>query len=238
VAVVLALLGLAAGCGLRADDEPTQIPDSDLDYRLFREGTEPPADGRWARIYVLSNQTRPPHLAFVDVRVPSAPGYERAVLQALIEWESPADQGGDRRLTTLIPTGTTLRDVRRDGDGVLTVDLANLTIEGPGQAQALAQIIYTATDIAGIDYVRFALDGKPVVVPLESRTAPAGARLSRRDFPELDPDRSPTTTALPPLPATPTTAPPSGPEGTGTTTTASAGGEGGRGLTVARAAPV
>jgi Sporulation and spore germination len=193
--VLLAVMGLAAGCGLKSDERPQPIPRERLDESLFREGADGPSGGRWARIYVISSQERVPHLVHVDLQIAGSQDYDRAVIEALISWVPPTDRGGNLRLSSLIPYGTTLREVRRDGEGVLTVDLANLTIEGPGQAQALAQIVYTATAITGIDYVRFAIDGKPVAVPLDERSASPGARLSRRDFAALDPElATPTTT--------------------------------------------
>jgi spore germination protein GerM len=225
VAATLAVLVLAVAgaCGLRADDQPQPIPRQELDERLFRDGRGDTLPGtRWARIYVLSNETGTPRLVWVDERVPSTEAYEQAVIERLLQWVPPADEGGSRRYSTLIPSGTTLRDARRDGEGVLTVDLANLTIEGKGQAQALAQIVFTATDIAGIDYVRFAIDGKPVAVPLEQRSVSPGTRLSRRDFPSLDPERTQPTTTLPPVPSDPEPAPPA--TGTAATSTTSAAG--------------
>lgn len=193
VLVVTALVALTGGCGLRADELPQPIPRERLDERLFQEGSDSPAGSRWASIFVLSNRDRNPRLVSVDVPVPGGQRYERAVLETLLAWSPDRNRSPDLRLTSLIPSDTTLRSVQVDGD-VLSVDLANLTIEGTGQAQALAQIVYTATAIPGISYVRFSIDGKQVAVPLEDKTSSPGARLSRDDFPALRPEPTTTTT--------------------------------------------
>jgi hypothetical protein len=205
--VALAVVGASAGCGLRADERPQPIPRDRLDDRLFQEGGDAPAGSRPARIYVLSSQGGEQQLVSVAVQVTGSERYERAVLDTLLAWTPPSDRGGNLRLSSLIPYGTKLRDVHLDGD-VLTVDLANLTIEGPGQAQALAQIVFTATEIPGIMYVRFAIDGKPVAVPLDENNTTAGARLTRDDFAKLSDPPTTSTTSAPVAAPPPTTAAP------------------------------
>jgi hypothetical protein len=214
VAVILTALG---GCGLRSDENPEPIPRERLD-ELFREGAGA-SGGTIARIYVFTTLDGGAlRLVGQPVQVQSNTGSgtpgngtvdEKALLQALVSWVPPT---GQTRLTTLIPFGTTLRDVRREGNGVLTVDLGNMPIEGPAQVNALAQIVFTATDIPGVSHVRFLIDGQPASVPL----AAPSARLSRKAFPGLEQEQgpAPSTTAAPagtdapPEPPRPPEAPP------------------------------
>jgi len=65
---------------------------------------------------------------------------------------------------TAIPTGTELHSVTVDGP-VATVDLSAPFASGLGrfaEQARVAQIVFTVTQFAGIDHVRFRIDGRPV----------------------------------------------------------------------------
>jgi hypothetical protein len=208
VVAVVAVAALAPACGLRADERPQAIPRERLDERLFAETGEP-AGGGANGIWVLSNQGGSAHLVPTRVNVPNSGDRERAVLEALLAWAPSGPPGTGPRLTSRIPYGTVLRGLHHDGN-VLTVDLSNFSIEGPGQVQALAQIVYTATDLPGIDLVTFTIDGKPVAVPIDDQSSTPGARLGKDDFRTIGPEPTTGTTApaTPPVATSPTTAPP------------------------------
>ena len=91
--------------------------------------------------------------------------------------------------------------MRRDGS-LLTVDLTNFSVEGPGQTAAVAQIVYTATDLPGVGSVRLLINGKSVAVPLDDKGSTPGARLVRSDFPALEPESPTTTSTSSPAPGT------------------------------------
>jgi spore germination protein GerM len=200
VALIL-VTALAAGCGLRPDERPQPIPRERLDDKLFEEGADTAGGSQTATVYVLSTQGGSTMLVRTPVPMPSGQNRQRAVLEALLAWTPTGSQGSNPRYTSRIPNGTVLREVRRDGD-VLTVDLADFTIAGTGQAQALAQIVYTATETEGIKGVVFTIDGKPVAVPLGERSSTPGQPLDRDDFSNLD-LVPPTTTTAPPEPPEP-----------------------------------
>jgi hypothetical protein len=209
VAVTILVLALiATACGLRADEQPQPIPRNRLDNRLFEESSDATA-GQRARIYVITSVDSTPRLTPVSAPVPPSLPYVRAVIEALLIW-TPSDRSGDQGLSSRIPYGAGLNGIRQDSD-VLTVDLSNFTIEGAGQTQAFAQILFTATEIPGINSVRFVVDGRPVGVLLNEGSSDPGARLRRQDFPSLAPlpqtttTRRPTTTttAVAPEPAAP-----------------------------------
>jgi spore germination protein GerM len=200
----------AAGCGLRADERPQPIPRERLSPKLFEEGSEIPRGASSADIFVLTNQAGTTRLQPVTVPVAANQSRERVVLEALLAWTPTTTSGTSPRQFSRIPSGTALRDVRREGR-VLTVDLSDFPIAGSGQAQAAAQIVYTADRIEGIDAVIFLVDGKAVAIPLGESSSTPGDPVEPGDF-ELDIEPSPTTTAaVPPLTTTTTatTAPPS-----------------------------
>ncbi|HEY3832585.1 MAG TPA: Gmad2 immunoglobulin-like domain-containing protein [Acidimicrobiia bacterium] len=81
-------------------------------------------------------------------------------IQALLAGPTAADRAlGD---TTTIPAGTTVRSVQISGD-TATVDLSAPFTSGAPLASVLrdrvAQVVYTATQFAGISRVAFAIDG-------------------------------------------------------------------------------
>jgi hypothetical protein len=226
--LVIAFGLVIGGCGLRPDEQPQLIPRERLDDRLFHEEGSDTRAGGGPGIYVLSNQGEEPRLYRVDVPVPPGASTERTarvLLEALLAWAPPSDGGGNARLRSLIPNGATLEDVHLDGD-TLTVDLSNVKVEGPGQAQALAQLVYTATETDPIAYVRFTVDGKPVAVPLASGNTEPGAKLRRSDFDVYDPGSATTQPAqsVPPAPAAPApSTPPTTPAVTPTSVAAAVG---------------
>jgi hypothetical protein len=228
LALVLALV-LAGGCGLRADERPQPIPRERLDDRLFEEGSGPPGGSLGATIYVVMNQGGAPKLFDLTLPTPFSQNRERAAIEALLGWTPTAVPGSSQRLTSRIPNGTVLREVRRDG-ATLTVDFDDFAIEGTGQALAAAQIVWTATELTGIDNVVFTIDGKPVAVPLGEKSSTPGEPLDRLDFARLNLWPAPTTTTAPSEPG-PDPRPPTTPASASATETTS-GGRAGAGAAV------
>lgn len=97
-------------------------------------------------------------------RTVAAPSTAAAALRALLAGPNGYERAHQR--TTAIPSGTKLRSIAVSGK-VATVDLSGRYDDGAGAASAkarLAQVVFTATRFAGVDKVRFELDGKPVTV--------------------------------------------------------------------------
>lgn len=87
-----------------------------------------------------------------------------ATLAALLEGATPAEQATG--LSSTIPEGTRLLDAEIS-DGVASVDLSHEFETGGGSLSMMgrvAQIVYTATNLEGIDAVTFLLDGVPLDV--------------------------------------------------------------------------
>ncbi|HTK15801.1 MAG TPA: Gmad2 immunoglobulin-like domain-containing protein [Acidimicrobiia bacterium] len=86
-----------------------------------------------------------------------------SALRALLEQPLPAVER-DLGFMTAIPTGTVLHSVTVDGP-VATVDLSAQFASGIGvfaEQARVAQVVFTVTQFAGIDHVRFRIDGTPV----------------------------------------------------------------------------
>jgi hypothetical protein len=107
-------------------------------------------------------------------------GDAQHAIQALLAGPVAADRTlGD---TTTIPPGTILRSVQLSGD-TATVDLSAAFTSGAPLASVLrdrvAQVVYTATQFAGVSRVAFAIDGTPArtIGPSNFQVEPPLSRL-------------------------------------------------------------
>ena len=154
--VAIAALTLAAGlamtaaCGVSLDDRPRA---------LARSATSQPrreaANSGVTTAYLYFVENGRIVAATRDVPDRSA----TTVLSALFDDLTAEEHAAD--LISQIPSGTTLRSANRS-DGMLTVDLSKEfdNLVGSARGQAAAQIVFSATELAGIDEVTFLVDGK------------------------------------------------------------------------------
>lgn len=192
------LLLAAVACGLPQDTEPRAISRDELPKSLLTPPgsvttVAPPERATTQTIYLVRSQDAVDQLVPVAVMLPAPNNggdLARTVLERLIS--NPATPGTEG-LSSAIPPGVRVRSavVR---DGVLELDLTDLgAVESTRQRLAVAQLVYTATAIDGIDGVRFAIDGEPSAVPLDERTAEPGVVITRADFPKIAATVEPTT---------------------------------------------
>jgi spore germination protein GerM len=119
-----------------------------------------------------------------------------AVLEELIKGPNPSEQ--DAGIRTAIPSALTLWSARPVA-GTLNVDVSSEILDLPSTAlrYAVAEIVYTASELDGVDAVRLRVDG-------EIRAWPDGAGVTQTvpltvyDFPGM------AESAQPPFPAQPT----------------------------------
>lgn len=107
-----------------------------------------------------------PALVPVLRTVPKSKATSRAALTALLAGPTTKEQAASPKIRTMIPEATALRGVRI-ADGVATVDLSGDFATGTARSSLrgrLAQVVYTLTQFATVDRVRFELDGVPVTV--------------------------------------------------------------------------
>jgi spore germination protein GerM len=175
------LLCLLAGCGVPADPAPRSIPAEEVPFGLL--GTTTTATTRapattTALVFLVDGD----RLAPVRRQVP-APATPAVVLAALAAGPTAAEAASGLR--SALVTEATLSQViagmvtvRLDGDFV-AADLRE-------QVLALAQLVYTITELPGIGGVEFAFDGQPAEIPTAQGPSRTGAA-TRADFAAIGP---------------------------------------------------
>jgi spore germination protein GerM len=192
LAVLVALLGVAAACSIQPDTSPRDIPQGDgaiLDP-VDPEGGE--AAGS-TRVFLVNDEDGDPHLRSVLRSVDATP---TAVLTEL--FKGPNDQEDAAGLRTSLPDGLVLNSARV-GAGNLVVDVgpAILDLPTPALRLAVAQIVFTASELDGINTVRLRVDGQDRAWPDgqgELQTDP----LTTYDYPGLAESSQP---PYPPIPS-------------------------------------
>jgi spore germination protein GerM len=114
------------------------------------------------------------------------------------------DEQQSRRWRTSIPADTKLVSAVQEPDGTLVIDLNQPFFQATSEAQikAVAQIVFTATGIEGVQRVKILVEGQPQGWLRGDGTAqPVGEPLTQYAYPELNPTSQPD---YPPTPS-PTT---------------------------------
>lgn len=159
---VLAVVVLAAGCGVQGDGAPRSLsPEAVPDELLAPSTSTVPAaqpDGaRTATVYLVDNRDR---LRAVQ-RPLASPELVTSVLDSLLD--GATDEEADEGLRSEIPTGTTVNGIDRLDRDVIAVDLSEEFAEttADGELLAQAQIVYTASKLRNVGGVLFLVDGRP-----------------------------------------------------------------------------
>jgi spore germination protein GerM len=189
----LLVLAVLASCGAPHDSGPRDIP-SDQQGEMVTPAPPPAGDpsATGPKVYLVA--------ATDDALQPVArdvPLSANALLEELLR--GPTTDERDRRIRTAVPTGTELRSTLLDGDGTLVVDLteAFFGAEGDAQVTAVAQVVFTAVGVDGVQAVRLLVEGQRRDWPrgdgsLESEP------LTEFDYPELNPTSQPEYPPIPP----------------------------------------
>jgi hypothetical protein len=162
VAVLATIVG--AGCGVPQDGEPTVMPGGVVNPVLAPANTDsgpqsPGARQSDASVFLVEGEQL--------VRVPrsSRPSDLSGVMTLLLDGPTQSEFGAGLR--SAISPRTTLRSARLDAADTAVVDLSGALVEVGGEEQilAVAQIVLTATAVAGVGQVRLLLEGQAVEVP-------------------------------------------------------------------------
>jgi hypothetical protein len=201
-AVVLAAVAVAAvvaGCGDIALDEsprvvePDRVPEA-LVAPTTSTTVDPSVGGVDADLYLFYSTGSDEVL--LPCAVPTSAGGSvearaRAVLQRLIALDPLTSDECPDNLTNAVPSNLAVLEVRllaEEQGNVLEVNLSRQTlgaIEATQQRRAIAQLVFTATDVPGVSAVRFFADGTAISVPVEDRTADPGEAIRPTDFANL-----------------------------------------------------
>lgn len=198
LAIVVALAA-AAACGIPSDDEPRAIPADRVDDQVAAPRSTDPtttlATGATTQqtIYLVVGNASTTQLFGVPVAVEQPPDpsqQPRFVLDKLITTR-PADVGLAEVATNAIPSGIEIRSTSVGPDGVLNLDLESFGIEGDNLRDAIAQVVFTMTELSGISGVRLSFDGTQIAVPTELGNLEPGAVVTRSNYPSLVPSPQP-----------------------------------------------
>lgn len=192
VATVVTALFVASACSIAPDSEPRDVASEERDLLLAGTATADEASGE-ALVYLVApnepGQQR--QLRSVQRDVPTTAD---AVLGALLTGPSQGEL--DSRFVSALPAETRLLSARRAGN-ILFVDISDEINDLTGEALtlAVAQIVFTAAELPGVQVVRLRVNG-------DDQAWPRGEGQSRQgdlrvfDFPGLVETRQPAYPAI------------------------------------------
>jgi germination protein M len=177
-ATVSLLLVVATGCGVSSQSSPQRIQPKDVPFGLLRSRDStttsmPPGATTELGVWFVG----PDGLTSVVREVRDGPT-GRDLVDALTAGPS-ADEAHAGYRSALVPRS--IDDVRiADGLATVELDAEFLQLGRVEQGFAIAQIVYTLTELNSVDRVRLLVDGEPLpVVQTNGRTS--AAPISRED---------------------------------------------------------
>lgn len=187
--ITVVAMALVTGCGIRPDAAPRDIPIEDRSLPASPISAAG-ASGGDARIYLLT-PTEPRQVRSVT----RSTGTRDDLLAALVA--GPTDGELSLPLSSALPAELEVLSTRSVGS-VLYVDLSSAIAElsGSGLTLAVAQIVFTATDIAGVDALQLTVDGQRFPWPRPDGATTTGL-LRPYDFPRYAVSAQPDYPVLP-----------------------------------------
>lgn len=184
--LLLALAVVLTACGLPNDRAPRQIADDKVPFELLGPSTTTPTStvegGAFVHLYFLDGT----QLLLVNRSLPDRD--PKTVLNELVKGVTDGDPSG---LTTALPKDTQIVNTETDSDGNLVVTLSNaiLTIGGAVQKQAFGQLVFTLTDLttSGVRFRVVDANGAPQDVQPPTDAGQKAGPLTRIDFLSLQP---------------------------------------------------
>ena len=208
----VAALGIAVllgGCGLQPDTSPRDIQPADLPSPQDLTAVSGPTTGQQAKIFMLTvtDAGVTPVLASVRRELEAT---TNARMTALLEGLT-ADEQTTGQLRSAIPPETRLlhADVRTSGLALIDLSGEFVAVSDQVLTEALAQVVFTVTQLTGVSRVQVLIDGQPHESPRGDGTRTSGP-LTTFDFPNLNPSSQPDYPVIP-SPTIPETAAPTVP---------------------------
>jgi spore germination protein GerM len=199
LATVLGVLGVTGivavltGCSIQPDTTPREIPQDD---RALSDPVTPAEGGEAAgstRVFLVKEgDDGQPHLRSARRSIASTP---TAVMQELLKGPNAREEAAG--ITTALPRG--LIGSARSGAGVVTVDVSPQLLDEPAPQLmlAIAQIVFTQSELEGVREVRIRVDGTNRPWP-DGQGELRTSALTVYDYPGLAESTQP---AYPPIPS-------------------------------------
>lgn len=192
----LLLLALAAlvvsSCALSTDREPRDILDEEEPTLVNTTVAATPQPGTGSTVYFLgpSGTSSQSPLVAVGRQTQIDPS---ALLTILFEGPTAKEQAS-LGVRTAIPAGSMLLSAESSPQGTLTIDLSGEFLANAGDVllDAVAQVVFTSSQLPGIRRVRLLVDGEPQDWPTSSGTTTRDP-LSVYDFLDRLPPTTPAT---------------------------------------------
>ena len=194
-AAALLAAALAPGCGVAADGSPEPV--STAAAPAVQTGDGAPPSGPQLTVYFV----RGADLAPVGRRTASP--VASVALDALAEGPTRAEAADGIR-TALAPEVMGVEGVLPDGTATVALARGFTGLTGGSQLLAMAQVVWTLTELPAVTGVRFTVEGRPVEVPTDAGLA--ARPVDREDFRSVAPAVPPT--ATPPASTPPASTPP------------------------------
>lgn len=194
VLLVAALALVTAACGVKNDSAPRDIPEPEqVDLVSPQDQNAGQATGT-QRIYLIGPDTN----AFGAVLegVPRTATSPRDLMTSLLAGANGEEVA--QQLRSAIPVGTRLLDATPSG-GTMRVDLSEeiLQLSGSDLADALAQIVFTASEWPNVSQVRVLVNGAAQQWPIGDGTLQS-TPLDVYDYPGRVASSQPEYPAVPP----------------------------------------
>jgi hypothetical protein len=156
----VALLLVLSGCGIDDDAGPREITDASRPNPANSVDPTPGATSGTDRIYLLAPDS-PNDVRHLRPTTRDVGDSATQRLTSLFGALTVADVSA--RLRTAIPDGLRLRSAALQNNGTLVVDVSDqiLDLSSSTLIDAVAQIVFTASEVQGVERVELIVNGKP-----------------------------------------------------------------------------
>lgn len=189
LALAMTIALVSSACGVSPDAAPRDLPEGERTLAASQTATGGQAEGP-DRIYLGA-----PGEDRLLRSVPRDAVSRRDLMEILLA--GPNETEIEQQYSTFLPASLRLNTTLKQGP-LLFVDVSEELTELTGQplSQALAQLVYTATELDGVDRVQITVDGSSVSWPrpVGGNTA---APLSVYDYPNFVQSAQPAFPAVP-----------------------------------------
>jgi spore germination protein GerM len=189
--VALLAAALVTGCGVRAQGTAEAVATGAPSVTQSGNGDQ--SAGPRLTVFLVRDAALTPVERRIDVATPAT------ALDQVVEGPTRAEAGDGIR-TALAPEIVGVEDVLPNGTTTVSVTRGFTGITGGNQLLAVAQVVWTLTDLPTVERVRFTVEGLPVEVPTDAGLS--GGPVSRDDFRSVAPvEATPSVTATSTPPA-------------------------------------